>query len=149
MLRHWVAVHIILQKTYYFIYKGEILKMKKMKKGFTIVELVIVIGVIAILSAVLIPTFTNLSAKAKKTTALQEATDCYTQYLIDTNPESAKGQTEVVIEKNGYMFKYSTSDGWVDAEASDKKTGPVVLYTSDGDTTVEDGEAVVYERKAA
>ena len=34
------------------------------KKGFTIVELVIVIAVIAVLSAVLIPTFSNLVRKA-------------------------------------------------------------------------------------
>ena len=34
------------------------------KKGFTIVELVIVIAVIAILAAVLIPTFSNLIKKA-------------------------------------------------------------------------------------
>jgi len=34
------------------------------KKGFTIVELVIVISVIAILSAVLIPVFSNLIAQA-------------------------------------------------------------------------------------
>ena len=37
---------------------------KKQKKGFTIVELVIVIAVIAILSAVLIPTFAGLIKKA-------------------------------------------------------------------------------------
>ncbi len=37
---------------------------KKLKKGFTIVELVIVIAVIAILSAVLIPTFGGLIKKA-------------------------------------------------------------------------------------
>lgn len=37
---------------------------KKQKKAFTIVELVIVIAVIAILSAVLIPTFAGLINKA-------------------------------------------------------------------------------------
>ena len=37
--------------------------MHKSKKGFTIVELVIVIAVIAILAAVLIPTFSNLVKK--------------------------------------------------------------------------------------
>ena len=37
---------------------------KKQNKGFTIVELVIVIAVIAILSAVLIPTFAGLINKA-------------------------------------------------------------------------------------
>ena len=36
------------------------------KKGFTIVELVIVIAVIAILSAVLIPTFSSLIKKANE-----------------------------------------------------------------------------------
>lgn len=120
--------------------------MKKTKRGFTIVELVIVIGVIAILSAVLIPTFVNLSAKAKKSTALQEATDCYTAYLIATDPEQAKSQTQVVIEKGDYSFKYDLANGWVDAEAADKKSGPVVLYTTNGDTTVDANEAVVYER---
>ena len=34
------------------------------KKGFTIVELVIVIAVVAILAAVLIPTFSSLVKKA-------------------------------------------------------------------------------------
>ena len=40
--------------------------MIKKKKGFTIVELVIVIAVVGILSAVLIPTFSNLIEKAKR-----------------------------------------------------------------------------------
>ena len=38
--------------------------MNKNRKGFTIVELVIVIAIIAILAAVLIPTFASLIAKA-------------------------------------------------------------------------------------
>lgn len=38
---------------------------RKIRKGFTIVELVIVIAVIAVLTAVLVPTFVHLSKKAK------------------------------------------------------------------------------------
>ena len=41
------------------------------KKGFTIVELVIVIAVIAILAAVLIPTFSNLIKKANESSDIQ------------------------------------------------------------------------------
>lgn len=50
--------------------------MKKLnnKKGFTIVELVIVIAVIGILAGVLIPTFSNIISKATDSGALQEAT---------------------------------------------------------------------------
>ena len=51
---------------------------KSNKKGFTIVELVIVIAVIAILAAVLIPTFSGIVTKAKENAALQEAKNEYT-----------------------------------------------------------------------
>lgn len=40
--------------------------IRKMKKGFTIVELVIVIAVIAVLTAILVPTFISISNKADK-----------------------------------------------------------------------------------
>lgn len=44
---------------------------KSVKKGFTIVELVIVIAVIAILAAVLIPTFSSLIEKANESSDIQ------------------------------------------------------------------------------
>ena len=53
------------------------------KRGFTIVELVIVIAVIAILASVLIPTFSNVVAKAKASAALQNASAAWTAYLAD------------------------------------------------------------------
>ena len=40
--------------------------LRKMKKGFTIVELVIVIAVIAVLTAILVPTFISISNKANE-----------------------------------------------------------------------------------
>lgn len=59
---------------------------KSNKKGFTIVELVIVIAVIAILAAVLIPTFTNVIDKANESACLQEARNKFTDtYAIDVS----------------------------------------------------------------
>lgn len=52
------------------------------KRGFTIVELVIVIAVIAILASVLIPTFANVVTKARESKELQEARNAYTQALV-------------------------------------------------------------------
>ena len=56
---------------------------KSNKKGFTIVELVIVIAVIAILAAVLIPTFSNVVEKANDSKAMQQARIAYENYLAE------------------------------------------------------------------
>ena len=62
--------------------------MKKInKKGFTIVELVIVIAVIAILAAVMIPTFSGIVDKANESAALQEAEATFKADLIEVNAQ--------------------------------------------------------------
>ena len=58
--------------------------MMNSKKGFTIVELVIVIAIIAILAAVLIPTFSNIIEKANESSSLQEAKSKFNElYALD------------------------------------------------------------------
>lgn len=52
-------------------------------KGFTIVELVIVIAVIAILASVLIPTFSQMITKAKQAKIYSEANSIYKNYLTE------------------------------------------------------------------
>lgn len=56
---------------------------KQTKKGFTLVELVIVIAVIAILSAILIPTFGNVISQAKENAAQEDARTAYQQFLME------------------------------------------------------------------
>ena len=59
------------------------MKKNSQKRGFTIVELVIVIAVIAILAAVLIPTFSGIVSKAKESKLIQEAKNAYTEYIAE------------------------------------------------------------------
>ena len=54
-----------------------------LKKGFTLVELVIVIAVIAVLAAVLIPTFSSIIKQAEQSAYLQERTNQQLQDLIE------------------------------------------------------------------
>ena len=68
------------------------MKRNKNKKGFTIVELVIVIGVIGILSAILIPTFVNLTDKANKAALKSNLANAYSMYAAD----AADGTYEVL-----------------------------------------------------
>ena len=75
------------------------------KKGFTIVELVIVIAVIAILAAVLIPTFSNVIEKANTSSALSEAKNAMTDDLANAEADyenmddykSADGKTQYYV----------------------------------------------------
>lgn len=79
--------------------------MKKLnKKGFTIVELVIVIAVIAILAGVLIPTFATVVEKANQSKAMQEAKNEYEAYLAEY-AATLKGDENLVIVSGKYAFK--------------------------------------------
>ena len=91
----------------------------KNRKGFTIVELVIVIAVIAILAAVLIPTFSGVVKKANDSAALQEATSTMKATLAMSEGGTIADGTYFVVEamgNTGYQFQYkNNSIGQVDA----------------------------------
>ncbi len=90
--------------------------MKRMKKGFTIVELVIVIAVIGILAAILIPTFAGAiktaQLNADKQTVRQLNTALATKSDVDTYNKMAdilieqgyKGNENLIPVSKGYTY---------------------------------------------
>lgn len=80
------------------------------KKGFTIVELVIVIAVIAILAAVMIPTFSSVIGKARDSAALQEATAAYKAALAEALADDGSAEGDEVIV-NGFKIVFDDPEG--------------------------------------
>ena len=101
--------------------------MKKLlnKKGFTIVELVIVIAVIAILAAVLIPTFSNVVDSAKETATLQEAKGTLDSYIGVMSSDGAslpEGTVFIVYENE------AAAEANKNSNAKEKVSGAYVYY---------------------
>ena len=102
---------------------------RRNKKGFTIVELVIVIGVIGILSAILIPTFVNVTNNAEKAKTKANLANAYSAYAaeaadgkIDASGDAIVfySQKEVGLATANDATKYYTygNEGWTTDVAS-------------------------------
>lgn len=111
--------------------------MKSNKKGFTIVELVIVIAIIAILAAVLIPTFASLVRKANVSADTQLVRNLNMAVEIEKASSSAKHETmhdalmtaqdagydvDTIVAKSGYNIAWdSANDRFVLVDKDAKK----------------------------
>ena len=107
---------------------------KKMnKKGFTIVELVIVIAVIAILAGVMIPTFSGIIKTANESGAMQKISAAYKEaYALAFKDGKIDNGEKVTADV--FTFKFTVENGAV--------TGCAVCTTSDDkyDYTFADGK---------
>lgn len=122
--------------------------MKKIKntKGFTLMEMLIVVAIIAILIAIAIPTFTKQLEKAREATDIANIRSAYSEamvkYLNDEKDASAKSQPMTQKEEN-----WQTTGIWPnylnDGKAVSVKNGDVVTVTikADGTNTVSAGPA--------
>lgn len=118
--------------------------MKKLnKKGFTIVELVIVIAVIAILAGVLIPTFATVVDKANQSKAMQEAKNEYEAYLAEY-AKDLDGTQNLDVVSGKYYFevrngKFDTTAKTVTKDQFNGKDDKSKAYKKSTDTKFETG----------
>lgn len=116
--------------------------MKMNKKGFTIVELVIVIAVIAILAAVLIPTFSGVINKAKENSAMQTARTAYLNWLAEDDDNvlnSSNVNISIRVEKTAAEGSTPATYYYFDVTAGELSSTSVetpsnTLYEISGDT---------------
>ena len=76
--------------------------MKKLKnsKGFTLMEMLIVVAIIAVLIAIAIPTFTNQLEKAREATDLANLRGAYAQVMAAALTNSAE-DTSINLKREG------------------------------------------------
>ncbi|MBQ7306945.1 MAG: leucine-rich repeat protein [Clostridia bacterium] len=104
---------------------------KKSSKGFTLVEIAIVLGVVGILVAVLVPSFISILAKSKENNRLERVTTARDAIFYE-DPELATQS-----DMRGYLFKIEDSIYEV------SNTGELVLSDYDLDEyDIEDYEKV-------
>ena len=127
--------------------------MKMNKKGFTLIEMLVVIAIIAILVAIIIPTVSNATTKAKEATDVANIRSTVAQYQID-QMNAAPGTTvtwpttlnlkfpdkfTAPAESNGWTATY-VSTTLNDGNGANKQTytwklGNLVTETSGSSTT--------------
>ena len=97
--------------------------MKKMnKKGFTLIEMLVVIAIIAILVAIVIPTVSNATTKAKEATDVANIRSYVAEYQVAT--VSGDSTAKAAAEKKLTDFEPKSTDA--DYEFKDD----VVTYTA-------------------
>ena len=85
------------------------MKKNNNRKGFTLTELVIVIAVIAVLAAVLIPTFSGIINAANESAAMQKAAAAYKEAHALALTDDGKFTAGEQEEANGFTFTFDAN----------------------------------------
>ena len=96
-------------------------KNKKIKKGFTLVEIVIVIAVIAILAAVLLPVFSAIIENARRSKAFQEIVSVKNDYFSQLDDPTTNMQ-DFVFVVGDYVYGLDENGNWVIIDFDDDYT---------------------------
>lgn len=108
-------------------FKKEKRKMKRTnKKGFTVVELIVVIAVIAVLAAVLIPKLSSMIDDANESAAIREADSALREDLV-----AASGDYTKIVDTDTVDYKGAYAAETKDANA----TYTVTVKTSEATYT--------------
>ena len=112
------------------------------RKGFTLVELLVVIAILAILATVSVVGYTSFIDRANQSTALQEMTQIRDSILAEDilNPNfsfDADGKIEILTSSDaGYNAAYDDFNTFIGKVVAQLGTGRSCATVADGATTL-------------
>lgn len=112
----------------------------KNKKGFTLMELVVVIAILAVLGLLLYPQVTKYLGAAKETTAVANARTAYTAALFESSTGDYKNVNKEAVQA------YFTGNEATVTSASCSETGKCTVTVETSGVTAtcdEDGKCAV------
>lgn len=115
--------------------------LRKSKKGFTLVELIVVLVILAILAALLIPALTGYIDKAKEKKVVAETRQCVmaAQTIYDegygkngTTTAPAVGEIKTLAEVSGTVSDVEVKENVISKLKYTDSSGKSCTYTRDG-----------------
>lgn len=124
---------------------------KKGKKGFTLIELMLVISIIIIIAGFIFPKFIKYEEKAKEVKAINAAKQIYTAAMsIYSYGSSSPTNDEIkdsVNELTGEDVDVNTGTSTINITyESDSKTYTISINVADGGYTVQNGTETLFSQ---
>ena len=116
----------------------------KSKKGFTLVEVSIVIGVIAVLASVLIPAFAGILARSKNMSTKEQVQNVFDNTYASSDFYSKSSMQGYLFEIDGKVYQVDENGKVTDEPV---ESGKISLENYDKDNDNSTGTVIVYKPK--